>query len=88
MDQSTIDMNMPNQVGLFAFSIIQLLGNIAVMALVAWQVFVVFVPVIAICIWLQVFYAVPSHLTLELRYLITITESVVPLPLFITCPNS
>uniref|UniRef100_A0A164Y1G1 ABC-type xenobiotic transporter n=1 Tax=Daucus carota subsp. sativus TaxID=79200 RepID=A0A164Y1G1_DAUCS len=72
MDQSTIDMNMPNQVGLFAFSIIQLLGNIAVMALVAWQVFVVFVPVIAICIWLQQYY-IPS--ARELARLIGVSKA-------------
>lgn len=34
-DQSTIDLNMPNQAGLFAFSIIQLLGIIVVMSQVA-----------------------------------------------------
>lgn len=68
-DQSTIDLEMPNQVGLFAFSIIQLLGIIVVMSQVAWQVSVVFVPVIAIFIWLQVFYVVRAHgfLLLNLR---------------------
>ncbi|CAI9088257.1 OLC1v1022538C1 [Oldenlandia corymbosa var. corymbosa] len=55
-DQSAVDLNIPYQVGAFAFSIIQLLGIIAVMSQVAWQVFVVFVPVIAICIWLQQYY--------------------------------
>ncbi|KAL8107245.1 ABC transporter C family member 3-like isoform X2 [Apium graveolens] len=55
-DQSTIDLDMPNQVGTFAFSVIQLLGIIAVMSQVAWQVFLIFVPVIAICIWLQQYY--------------------------------
>ncbi|KAL1815306.1 hypothetical protein ACET3Z_017880 [Daucus carota] len=55
-DQSTVDLDMPNQVGTFAFSVIQLLGIIAVMSQVAWQVFLIFVPVIAICIWLQQYY--------------------------------
>jgi len=41
-------------VAAFAFSIIQLLGIIAVMSQVAWQVFIIFIPVIAICVWYQV----------------------------------
>ncbi|KAL0362910.1 UNVERIFIED_CONTAM: ABC transporter C family member 3, partial [Sesamum calycinum] len=55
-DQSTVDLNMASIIGLFAFAIIQLLGIIAVMSLIAWQVFIVFIPVIAICIWLQRYY--------------------------------
>ena len=53
-DQSTIDLDIPFRVGAVAFSTIQLLGIIAVMSQVAWQVFVIFIPVIATCIWLQV----------------------------------
>jgi ABC-type multidrug transport system fused ATPase/permease subunit len=49
-------MNMPAQVGALAFSTIQLLGIIGVMSQVAWQVFLVFVPVIGICIWYQQYY--------------------------------
>nr|QWN59131.1 ATP-binding cassette C transporter [Rehmannia glutinosa] len=55
-DQSTVDLNMASIVALFAFAIIQLLGIIAVMSQVAWQVFIIFFPVIAICIWLQRYY--------------------------------
>ncbi|XP_020553867.1 ABC transporter C family member 3 isoform X2 [Sesamum indicum] len=55
-DQSTVDLNMASIIGLFAFAIIQLLGIIAVMSLIAWQVFIIFIPVIAICIWLQRYY--------------------------------
>ncbi|XP_060190067.1 ABC transporter C family member 3-like [Lycium barbarum] len=58
-DQSAIDLNIPFQVGSFAFTIIQLIGIIAVMSQVAWQVFIVFIPVIAICIWLEQYY-IPS----------------------------
>ncbi|KAK3032481.1 hypothetical protein RJ639_037294 [Escallonia herrerae] len=58
-DQSAVDLNIPFQVGAFAFSMIQLLGTIGVMSQVAWQVFLVFVPVIGICIWLQQYY-IPS----------------------------
>lgn len=58
-DQSALDMNIPYQVGSFAFSMIQLLGIIAVMCQVAWQVFIVFIPVVAACIWYQQYY-IPS----------------------------
>ncbi|XVF03668.1 hypothetical protein REPUB_Repub05bG0013200 [Reevesia pubescens] len=55
-DQSAVDLNIPYQVGTFAFSVIQLLGIIAVMSQVAWQIFIVFIPVIATCIWYQQYY--------------------------------
>ncbi|KAL8462289.1 hypothetical protein ACS0TY_033368 [Phlomoides rotata] len=55
-DQSTVDLNMASIIGAFAFAIIQLIGIIAVMSQVAWQVFIIFIPVIAICIYLQRYY--------------------------------
>ncbi|PQQ04852.1 ABC transporter C family member 3 [Prunus yedoensis var. nudiflora] len=55
-DQNVVDLNMPGQIGALANSMIQLLGIIAVMSQVAWQVFIIFIPVIAICIWLQQYY--------------------------------
>ncbi|KAI5407046.1 Canalicular multispecific organic anion transporter 2, partial [Lathyrus oleraceus] len=55
-DQSAVDIDIPYQVGSFAFSLIQLLGIIIVMSQVAWQVFIVFIPVIAISIHYQRFY--------------------------------
>ncbi|KAH6768082.1 multidrug resistance-associated protein 3 [Perilla frutescens var. frutescens] len=55
-DQSTVHLNMASIIGQFAFSIIQLLGIIAVMSQVAWQVFLVFISVISICLWLQRYY--------------------------------
>ncbi|KHN10953.1 ABC transporter C family member 3 [Glycine soja] len=58
-DQSTVDTDIPYQIGSFAFSMIQLLGIIAVMSQVAWQVFIVFIPVIAVSIWYQQYY-IPS----------------------------
>nr|POF14566.1 abc transporter c family member 3 [Quercus suber] len=58
-DQSTVDLRMQYVVSSFAFSMIQLLGIIAVMSQVAWQVFIVFIPVIATCIWYQQYY-IPS----------------------------
>ena len=53
-DQSALDLDVPNQLGNFAFLMIELLGIIAMMSQIAWQVFIVFVLVIATCIWLQV----------------------------------
>ncbi|KAH7524975.1 hypothetical protein FEM48_Zijuj06G0176200 [Ziziphus jujuba var. spinosa] len=55
-DQSEVDLNIPFQVGTFAFTFIQLVGIIAVMSQVAWQVFIVFMPVTAACIWYQQYY--------------------------------
>ncbi|XP_041998041.1 ABC transporter C family member 3-like [Salvia splendens] len=54
-DQSTVDLNM-GIISLFCFAVIQLLGIVAVMSQVAWQVFIIFIPVIAICILLQRYY--------------------------------
>uniref|UniRef100_A0A2C9W799 ABC-type xenobiotic transporter n=1 Tax=Manihot esculenta TaxID=3983 RepID=A0A2C9W799_MANES len=58
-DQSAVDMQIPYQVGSVAIAMIQLLGIIAVMSQVAWQVFIVFIPVIAASIWYQQYY-IPS----------------------------
>uniref|UniRef100_A0ACD5TRC9 Uncharacterized protein n=2 Tax=Avena sativa TaxID=4498 RepID=A0ACD5TRC9_AVESA len=55
-DQSELDTNIAYRMGSAAFSIIQLVGIIAVMSQVAWQVFVVSVPVIVACFWSQRYY--------------------------------
>ncbi|PIN06814.1 Multidrug resistance-associated protein/mitoxantrone resistance protein, ABC superfamily [Handroanthus impetiginosus] len=55
-DQSVLDLEMATKLGWCAFSIIQLLGTVAVMSQVAWEVFVIFIPVTAICIWYQQYY--------------------------------
>ncbi|CAN6477712.1 unnamed protein product [Victoria cruziana] len=55
-DQSTVDTAILFQLGSSAFSIIQLLGIIAVMSQVAWQIFIIFIPVISVCLWLQQYY--------------------------------
>ncbi|KAG6689937.1 hypothetical protein I3842_11G198300 [Carya illinoinensis] len=55
-DQSAVDLNIASQTGAVAFSMIQLLGIIAVMSQVAWQIFIIFIPVIGTCIWYQVHY--------------------------------
>ncbi|EXC22157.1 ABC transporter C family member 3 [Morus notabilis] len=58
-DQSSVDQTIFSQVAAVAFSLIQLIGIIAVMSQVAWQVFIVFIPVIATSIWYQQYY-IPS----------------------------
>ncbi|XP_065040029.1 ABC transporter C family member 3-like isoform X3 [Musa acuminata AAA Group] len=55
-DQGGVDTYIPIQIGSFAFSIINLLGIILVMSQVAWPVLIIFIPVIATCIWYQQFY--------------------------------
>ncbi|CAM0879854.1 unnamed protein product [Alopecurus aequalis] len=55
-DQSEVDTNIAEQMGSVAFSIIQLVGIIVVMSQVAWQVFVVFVPLTVACFWYQRYY--------------------------------
>lgn len=58
-----LDLEMANKLGWCAFSIIQLLGTIGVMSQVAWEVFVIFIPVTAICIWYQVM--IPSSFKIQ-----------------------
>ncbi|RVW50105.1 ABC transporter C family member 3 [Vitis vinifera] len=70
-DQSTIDTNIATQVGACAFQLIQLLGIIAVMSQVAWQVFIVFIPVAATCIWYQLTSPHVSHITLFIFFAYT-----------------
>ncbi|XP_064965482.1 ABC transporter C family member 3-like isoform X6 [Musa acuminata AAA Group] len=53
-DQRGVDTYIPFQIGSFAFSIINLLGIILVMSQVAWPVLIIFIPVVATCIWYQV----------------------------------
>ncbi|TQD91133.1 hypothetical protein C1H46_023308 [Malus baccata] len=71
-DQNVVDMNMSIQLGALANSTIQLVGIIAVMSQVAWQVFIIFIPVVAICIWYQQYY-IPS--ARELARLVGVCKS-------------
>ncbi|GAY47100.1 hypothetical protein CUMW_102080 [Citrus unshiu] len=71
-DQSAADMDIPYDIGAFAFSMIQLLGIIVVMSLVAWQVLIVFVPVIATFIWYQQYYITSTR---ELSRLIGVCKA-------------
>ncbi|WOL09549.1 hypothetical protein Cni_G18302 [Canna indica] len=56
MDQSVLDLELGGKLGWSAFSVIQVLGTIAVMSQIAWPVFAIFVPVATICIWYQQYY--------------------------------
>ncbi|KAL8116632.1 hypothetical protein AgCh_022978 [Apium graveolens] len=58
-DQDVLDLGIANKLAWCAFSTIQLLGTILVMSQVAWEVFIVFLPVTAICIWYQQ-YSMPT----------------------------
>ena len=53
-DQSVVDLDIPFRLASYASTTIQLLGIIGVMCQVTWQVLVLFLPVAAICLWLQV----------------------------------
>ncbi|KAJ3694201.1 hypothetical protein LUZ60_009681 [Juncus effusus] len=55
-DQSKVDTDIPNQIGGYAFKMIELIGVIVVMSQVAWQVFVFCIPVLATCLWYQRYY--------------------------------
>lgn len=54
-DQSSVDMDVASIISSFAFSLIHVVAIITIMSQVAWQVFIIFIPVIAISIWLQVY---------------------------------
>ncbi|XP_057844849.2 putative ABC transporter C family member 15 isoform X2 [Cryptomeria japonica] len=71
-DQSQVDQVIPFQLGSVAFTFIEILGIIAVMSQVAWQVFIMFIPVLAICIWYQQYYIVTSR---ELSRLIGVCKA-------------
>ncbi|KAK4768022.1 hypothetical protein SAY87_003163 [Trapa incisa] len=55
-DQSELDTSVPYLVVGIAFPIIQLLGIIGVMSQVAWEVFIVFIPILSVSIWYQQYY--------------------------------
>ncbi|KAL4325244.1 hypothetical protein GQ457_11G006170 [Hibiscus cannabinus] len=71
-DQSAVDLNIPDQVADVAFSIMQLLGIIAVMSQAAWPIFIIFIPVVATCIWYQQYYISAAR---ELQRLIGVRKA-------------
>ncbi|KAK7394457.1 hypothetical protein VNO78_14985 [Psophocarpus tetragonolobus] len=56
-DQNTIDISISELVWDITFDLIQLLGIIAMMSQVAWQVFIVLIPIMIACIWYQQYYS-------------------------------
>ncbi|KAK7822372.1 abc transporter c family member 5 [Quercus suber] len=52
-DQSTVDTDIPYRLAGLAFALIQLLSIIILMSQVAWQVFLLFLAVLAISMWYQ-----------------------------------
>ncbi|XP_078158698.1 ABC transporter C family member 3-like isoform X1 [Carex rostrata] len=71
-DQIEVDIIIPWQIGSYAFALIQLFGIIAVMSQVVWQVFVVFIPMIALCLWYQRYYIETAR---ELARLVGVCEA-------------
>ncbi|XP_043687090.1 putative ABC transporter C family member 15 [Telopea speciosissima] len=55
-DQSTVDTDIPYRLAGLAFALIQLLSIIILMSQVAWQVFILFLGILAISIWYQAYY--------------------------------
>ncbi|XP_042482780.1 ABC transporter C family member 3-like [Macadamia integrifolia] len=56
IDQSALDTSIPHQIEELLITIIEFLGIAAVMSQIAWQMFIVFIPMIVICIWYQQYY--------------------------------
>ncbi|PIA51395.1 hypothetical protein AQUCO_01100312v1 [Aquilegia coerulea] len=55
-DQSTVDTNIPYRLAGLAFALIQLLSIIILMSHVAWQIFLLFLVILAISVWYQTYY--------------------------------
>uniref|UniRef100_A0A1D1YZ73 ABC transporter C family member 3 n=1 Tax=Anthurium amnicola TaxID=1678845 RepID=A0A1D1YZ73_9ARAE len=71
-DQSKVDTSVYYQIGTIFLSMMQLVGVIVVMSQVAWPVFIVFIPVVATCIWYQQYYIATAR---ELARLIGVGEA-------------
>ncbi|KAK8651747.1 hypothetical protein V6N13_141333 [Hibiscus sabdariffa] len=71
-DQNAVDLKIQYQVGSFAFTIINLLGITVVMSQGAWQIFIIFIPVIVTCIWYQQYYISSAR---ELARLVGISKA-------------
>ncbi|XP_008389786.2 putative ABC transporter C family member 15 isoform X1 [Malus domestica] len=55
-DQSTVDMDIPYRLAGLIFALIQLISIIILMSQVAWQVFILFLVVLALSGWYQAYY--------------------------------
>lgn len=55
-----MDLDIPFRLGGFASSTIQLIGIVAVMTEVTWQVLLLVVPMAVVCLWMQVIRDLPA----------------------------
>ncbi|KAL3728631.1 hypothetical protein ACJRO7_033246 [Eucalyptus globulus] len=55
-DQSRVDTDIPYRLAGLVFALIQLLSIIVLMSLLAWQIFVLFLVILAISMWYQAYY--------------------------------
>nr|KYP56046.1 ABC transporter C family member 5 [Cajanus cajan] len=72
IDQSVVDLDIPFRLGGFASSTIQLIGIVAVMTDVTWQVLFLVVPMAIVCLWMQKYYMASSR---ELVRIVSIQKS-------------
>ncbi|WJX18358.1 Multidrug resistance-associated protein 5 [Trifolium repens] len=72
VDQSVVDLDIPFRLGGFASSTIQLIGIVAVMSEVTWQVLLLVVPMAIVCLWMQKYYMASSR---ELVRIVSIQKS-------------
>ncbi|TKY52781.1 ABC transporter C family member 5 [Spatholobus suberectus] len=72
IDQSVVDLDIPFRLGGFASSTIQLIGIVAVMTDVTWQVLLLVVPMAVVCLWMQKYYMASSR---ELVRIVSIQKS-------------
>ncbi|KAF5201130.1 ABC transporter ATP-binding protein/permease VMR1 [Thalictrum thalictroides] len=60
-DQNTVDINIPYRLAGLVFALIQLLSVIILMCLVAWQIFPLFLAILAISVWYEAYYIKTSR---------------------------
>ncbi|MED6218009.1 Multidrug resistance-associated protein 5 [Stylosanthes scabra] len=72
VDQSVVDLDIPFRLGGFASTTIQLIGIVAVMTTVTWQVLLLVIPMAVACLWMQKYYMASSR---ELVRIVSIQKS-------------
>ncbi|PNT78228.1 hypothetical protein BRADI_1g75590v3 [Brachypodium distachyon] len=72
VDQSVVDLDIAFRLGGFASTTIQLLGIVAVMSKVTWQVLFLIVPMAIACMWMQRYYIASSR---ELTRILSVQKS-------------
>ncbi|KAM0845289.1 hypothetical protein ACQ4PT_056460 [Festuca glaucescens] len=72
VDQSVVDLDIAFRLGGFASTTIQLLGIVAVMSKVTWQVLFLIVPMAMGCMWMQRYYIASSR---ELTRILSVQKS-------------